>query len=160
MLAAQRQVDLSKIPLFHANSKKDCFTAEEWVERVQRAKDAGTWDDVTTTTYVYNAMRDGALTWYRTLKWSNVDNDNWAAVKQAFLEAYGTTHTSRTTTTALHELKQNSDSVIDYYTKVVEAMSDLQALLPDGALGRPAVPFEPEMLAIAEFRDLDQAIKD
>ena len=159
VVAAQQQVDLSKLPLYHANSKKDVFTAEEWVERVQRAKDAGNWNDNLTTSYVYNALREGALTWYRTLKWSNVNNQVWADVKQAFLEAYGTTHTSRTTTTALHELKQNSDSVIEYYTKVVEVMSDLQALLPPGGLGQPAVGIKPEIAALQGFNGLANDIK-
>ena len=63
VLATQQQVDLYKLPLYHANAKKDLFTAEEWVEHVQRAKDAGTWNDVTTTSYVYNTLREGALTW-------------------------------------------------------------------------------------------------
>ena len=160
LLAAQREVDLSKLPLFHANAKKDTFTAEEWVERVQRAKDAGTWNDVVTTSYVYNALREGALTWYRTLKWSSVDNRDWAQVKQAFLEAYGTTHTSRTTATALQDLKQNNDSVIDYYTRVVEVMSDLQALMPAGTLGAPANPYPPEIAALGGFNALADAIKD
>ena len=160
LVAAQQQVDLSKLPLYHANSKKDTFTAEEWVERVQRAKDAGVWNDVLTTSYVYNALREGALTWYRTLKWSNVDNTDWNAVKQAFLEAYGTTHTSRTTTTALQDLKQNNDTVIDYYTKVVEVMSDLQALMPPGTIGAPALTFAPEIVALAGFNALADAIKD
>ena len=148
---AQRQVDLSRLPLYHANHKKDVFTAEEWVERVQRAKDAGTWNDAATTSYVYNALREGALTWYRTLKWSNVDNQVWAEVKTAFLEAYGTTHTSRTTATAINDLKQGTDSVIDYYTKVVEVMSDLQALMPPDGLGRPDVLFSPEIRALAGY---------
>ena len=148
---AQRQVDLSRLPLYHANHKKDVFTAEEWVERVQRAKDAGTWNDAATTSYVYNALREGALTWYRTLKWSNVNNQVWAEVKTAFLEAYGTTHTSRTTATAINDLKQGTDSVIDYYTKVVEVMSDLQALMPPDGLGRPDVLFSPEIRALAGY---------
>ena len=158
-LAAARQVDLSKLPLFHANPKTDAFTAEEWAERVQLAKDGGPWDDALATSYVYNALRDGALTWYRTLKWSNIDNRNWAEVKQAFLEAYGTTHTSRTTATALNELKQGNDSVIDYYTKVVEVMSDLQALLPPNGLGLPTTPYPAEITAVAQFRDLREEIR-
>ena len=32
VLNAQRQVNLSRLPLYHANPKKDVFTAEEWVE--------------------------------------------------------------------------------------------------------------------------------
>ena len=160
VIAAAQQVDLSKLPLYHADAKKDAFTAEEWVERVQRAKDAGTWNDVTTTSYVYNALRQGALTWYRTLKWSNVNNQVWADVKRAFLEAYGTTHTSSTTTTAINELKQNNDSVIVYYTKVVEVMSDLQALLPPGALGVPEVPFPAEIRNLAGFVGLADDIKN
>ena len=159
LLEAARQVDLSKIPLFHANTKKDVFTPEEWIDRVQRAKDAGTWNDATTTSYVYNALREGALTWYRSLNCSGVNNTIWAEVKTAFLKAYGTTHTSRTTTTTINDLKQGSHTVIDYYTKVVEAMTDLQALMPPNALGRPAVLYRPEIQAVDQFRAVPENIR-
>ena len=75
----------------------------------------------------------------------------WDQVKKAFLEAFGTTHTSRTTATAINDLKQGTDTVIDYYTKVVEVMSDLQALMPPGGLGRPDTLFTPEIRALAGY---------
>ena len=35
VLAANQQVDLPKLPLYHTNAEKDVFTAEEWVEQVE-----------------------------------------------------------------------------------------------------------------------------
>ena len=45
-LENQRQVELSKLPLFFGS--KDQFTAEQWVERIRRAKDSARWNDIGT----------------------------------------------------------------------------------------------------------------
>ena len=42
---------------------------------------------------------------------------------------------------------------------VVKVMSDLQALLPPGGLGAPAVPFSAEIQNLAGFADLADVIK-
>ena len=64
---AQRQVDLSKIPFFHGDVKQDQFTPEQWIDRVNRARVAGNWNNEKTASYLYNSFRDKALTWFRTL---------------------------------------------------------------------------------------------
>ncbi len=41
---AQLAVEQSKLPLFHADPKKDQFTADQWLERFENARTAGNWN--------------------------------------------------------------------------------------------------------------------
>jgi len=90
-----RQAELSKLPLFHGDRQKDVFTAEQFVVRVQRSKDSSHWTDGQTITFVYNALRGGALTWFEALERSDVNIAVWNNVKTALLEAYSITRTSQ-----------------------------------------------------------------
>ena len=56
LLAAQRQANESKLPLWYGDSRKDVFTPDEYIERLERAKDAGTWGDPQALSYVFNAL--------------------------------------------------------------------------------------------------------
>jgi hypothetical protein len=41
---AQLAVERSKLPLFHADPKKDQFTGDQWLERFENARAAGNWN--------------------------------------------------------------------------------------------------------------------
>ena len=41
---AELAVEQSKLPLFHADPKKDQFTADQWLERFENARTAGNWN--------------------------------------------------------------------------------------------------------------------
>jgi uncharacterized membrane protein YgcG len=128
---AQRQVDLAKLPFFHGDTKKDQFTPEQWLERVERAKLAGAWSDRRTSSYLYNAFRDGALKWFRTLMMIGADNTAWAEIREEFRLAYGTATSAKITITSFHELKQRrNDTVTDYYATVGEAVCNYLKQIP------------------------------
>ncbi len=55
-----RQSELAKLPLFSGDGK-DQFTAEQWIERVSRARTTSAWTPDQTNTFVYNALRGNAL---------------------------------------------------------------------------------------------------
>ncbi len=57
----------SKIPLWHANKKKDVCSAEEWIQSVEKVFRGSDHNDVTKMDLVVNALREGALTWFHTL---------------------------------------------------------------------------------------------
>ena len=57
---AHRQSDLAKLPLF-AGDSKDTFSAEQWIERIDRARTASNWNDGQTMAFVFNALRANAL---------------------------------------------------------------------------------------------------
>jgi len=53
---AQLAVEQSKLPLFHADLKKDQFTADQWLERFENAQTAGNWNAERTKSYMYNSL--------------------------------------------------------------------------------------------------------
>ncbi len=58
---AQLAVDQSKLPLFHADPKKDQFTGDQWLERFENIRQASNWNEQRTKqrtkSYFYNALR-------------------------------------------------------------------------------------------------------
>ena len=158
-LENQRQVELSKLRLFFGSKDKDQFTAEQWVERIRRAKDSVRWNDAQTMSAVYNALRSKALAWFESLCRSNIDQDVWADFLKAFLEAYSTTKTSRTTTLNLADLRQGSNEcVVDFYPRVIRVIDDIEAMTP-AQFEAPANPFPPEFLAVAAFVAVPAGVK-
>ena len=96
LVAAQQQVDLAKLPLWFGEPSRDTFLAEQWVSRVQNARDAADWNDQKTLSIFYNAMRGEALLWFEGLTRNGVNKNVWNDVKKEFLEAYSYTRSSRT----------------------------------------------------------------
>ena len=158
-LENQRQVELSKLPLFFGSKDKDQFTAEQWVERIRRAKDSARWNDAQTMSAVYNALRAKALAWFESLRRSNINQDVWEDFLKAFLEAYSTTKTSRTTTLNLADLRQGgNECVVDFYPRVIRVIDDIEAMTPAN-FAAPAAPFPAEFLAIQAFVAVGAAVK-
>ena len=148
---AHRQSDLAKLPLF-AGDSKDTFSAEQWIERIDRARTASNWNDGQTMAFVFNALRANALLWYDSLRRTGVDRDNWAQFRDAFLESWSTTRTARTATVNLADLRQGqNESVVCYYPRVVKAVDDLEALIPLGAFPIPATPWPAAFTEVDEF---------
>jgi hypothetical protein len=50
---AQLSVEQSKLPLFHAEPGKDQFTGDQWLERFEKCRQAGNWNEACTTSYFY-----------------------------------------------------------------------------------------------------------
>ncbi len=76
-----RQADLAKHPLF-SGDKTDIFTCEQWISRVQRAKDSSGWNNARTMTYVLNALRGSAFAYTRSINLAaGVNIDDWDSFK-------------------------------------------------------------------------------
>ena len=90
LINAGRQLDLARIPVW-SGVKDAVFTPEQWIDRIEKAKgaNAGAWTNDTTMSYVYNALRGDALTWYEALPTLGYDNADWDDFKAAFLRTYG-----------------------------------------------------------------------
>ena len=150
-----RQADLAKLPFF-TGAKSDVFSCEMWVQRVQRCKDSSNWNDATTMTYVFNALRGEALEWTRTLNRSSVNVDEWNSFKKGLLYAFSAVRTSRTTTVNLANLLQNqAERVVSYYTRVVNTVNDLEGLSPNVAI--PAEPWTAAFQAVPQLMGLPVA---
>jgi hypothetical protein len=119
------QADLAKLPFFTGT-----FTCEQWIARVQRAKDTSGWDDAHTMTYVLNALCGSAFAWTCSINRSTkVDLNNWNSFKAGLLNAFSIIRTLRTTTINLTSLLQGtSDGVTDYYIRVFDAVNDIEAM--------------------------------
>ena len=160
LLAHQQQAELSKLPLFFGSRDKDNFTAEQWVERVERSKASARWNDVQTMAAVYNAIRGKALKWFECLKRSPVDPNVWEDFKGAFLASYSTTRTSRTTTLHLADLRQGpNEPVVDFYPRVESVISDIESLAP-AHFEPPATPFPAEITGLQGYAGVPNAVKE
>ncbi len=159
LIAAGRKVDLSRLPLW-SNARESAFTAEQWVERIDRARTAGPWDAATTMSYVFNALRGDALTWFDALPTLGYQQDNWDNFKEAFLRTYGTTRTVRTAALNLTDLRQGAtEPATRYISRVIKVISDIQSMAPAN-LPIPAAPWTAPVLAVNGFVALTDAQKD
>ena len=158
---ALRQAELAKIPIWTGSKSVDQFSAEQWIERIQRAKDASGWNDAQTMSFVFNALRSDALLWYDSLKRSGVDQNIWVDFRTAFLQAYSSIRTTRSTIVNLADVKQQpNESVVAYYPKVVKAIDDLEALVSPAGFTPPANPYHADIVALAGFNALPNNIKN
>jgi len=159
LINAGRQVDLSRIPLWSANKEKDSFTAEQWIERIQKARVAGNWTEPATMSYVFNAMRGDALTWYDALPTLGYNNEEWNSFKEAFLRTYGTTRTVRTAALNLSDIRQAANEpAAKYIARVIKIITDLKAMAPEH-IPEPAQPWTAAVSAVADFVALTAAQK-
>ena len=145
-----QRAELAKLPFFSA-SKSDNFTCEVWVERVDRNKATSNWDDATTMTYVFNALRGEALEWTRTLNHRpSIDPTNWNSFKKGLLAAFSTVRTSRTTTINMSNLQQgHTEKVTTFCTRVVNTVNDFESLHGPAPIGDN--PWTGPMQAIPEL---------
>jgi hypothetical protein len=152
-----RQADLAKLPVF-SGDPKDQFSAEHWIERIQRAKTSSGWTDDQTNTFIYNALRGNALLWYDSLRRTGINRDDWAQFRTAFLESWSTVRTTRTATVNLADLKQGqNESVTAFYPRVVKAIDDLEALVPGNAFPMPATIWPQAFTDVAAFMNIPVA---
>ena len=146
-----RQSNLAQLPTF-SGDPKDLFTAEQWIERVDRARIASDWDAVHTSTFIYNALRGNALLWYDSLRRTGIDRDDWDQFRIAFLESWSAVRTTRTATVNLSDLKQGqNEPVTAFYPRVVKAIDDLEALIPGLAFPLPNPVWPQAVLDVAGF---------
>ena len=154
-----RQSELAKLPLFSGDGK-DQFTAEQWIERVSRARTTSAWTPDQTNTFVYNALRGNALLWYDSLRRTGINRDVWDEFRPAFLESWSTVRTTRTATVNLADLKQGqSEAVTTFYPRVVKAVDDLEALVTNGVFPLPAVVWPDAVNNVPEFVALPVAVR-
>lgn len=155
-----RPGEVTKLPLWHGNPSKDTFLPLQWVERVEKAKIAGTWTDDQTMAFVYLALRQNALIWWDSLKRSGVSTLIWDEFKAAFIQGYATTRTARTAIVNLDVKQQQQETVLDYYSRIVKAVDDLEALLP-AARRVPGVNlFHADILALEGWGAAPEASKN
>jgi hypothetical protein len=147
-----RQADLAKLPLF-SGDKTDIFTCEQWISRVQHAKDSSGWTNARTMTYVINALRGSAFAYKPSINLaSDVDINNWDSFKAALLDSFSAVRTSRTTTVNISTLIQGqNERVINYYIRVADSINDMASLKKLNQQRVPQNPFGPILGALPKL---------
>ena len=137
---AGRQIEAGRLPLW-SGSNDTTFTAEQWVQRIQKAATAGNWNDEVTMSNVFNALRGDALIWYDALPTIGYNPDLWDDFKTAFLRTYGTVRTVRTTALNITDIKQGAtESAAQYMARVIKIIDDIKFIAPAN-LPVPATPW-------------------
>jgi len=132
---AQLAVEQSKLPAFHADPKKDQFTADQWLERFEIARSAGNWNAERTKSYLYNALRDGALSWFRMLKVVGIDIDDFQAVRVAFMQNYGSQTNNRIVITDFTKMKQSKDETVQqFFVRIGDIAYNYDLKKPNAAI--------------------------
>src|SRR5574343_1038206 len=125
LINAQNQVELGKLPLWYGDKKKDYFTAEHYIKRIQKSKDAAGWDDQTTCNYLFQALRGQAVHWVDAMEEDGGMNvANWNEVKARFLKTYGTTITERTACANIKLNQGATETVNDFFSRCSLALQE------------------------------------
>ena len=127
LVNAQNQIELGKIPIFFGDKSKDAFTAEHWIERIELSRTTAPWTDVQCINYFYQALRGNAVKWWAFIKDNGVNMTQWAAVREKFLAAYGTTVTERSAVANLRLQQLPKETCADYAGRVTMAMREHNA---------------------------------
>ena len=132
----------TELPLFYGVKSKDSITAQNLINRVEKAATIATWDNARKLLEFYMILRDKALAAYEGLPDLGIADDDWDAVKDWFLSTYEIKYTPKTTCTNFAELIQRQgETVHDYFLRVQEAFKRMVQSQPD-AIGtvREAAP--------------------
>lgn len=114
------------LPLFFGRKERDTITAKLLTERVDTAGGIAAWDAARKCAEFNLILRDRAVIWWHSLDDSNIDKQDWEAVKTEFLESYEPKFTAKTTCTNFQELVQKQgETVLDYYLRVQEAFTKM-----------------------------------
>lgn len=162
-LNAQQQVELQKIPLFFGDSTKDVFTVEQFMDRIDRAAVTvvPNWQPQRRCAVLQNAVRGDALLWMDTAEMRHGRGilTNWVELRAAFIRAYSKFKTTRCQMAIFNNLNQQSnESVTKFHTRVAKAIIDVRSL--DDPCPPLDDPFPAEMMALDEFDDVDDAVKN
>ena len=61
---SDEDIDFLRLPIWHADDKRDTLTAKQWTAYVQKAKELFHWSDDVTMKCVANALVGQALSWF------------------------------------------------------------------------------------------------
>lgn len=159
-LNAQAQVELQRIPIFHGDTSKDIFTADQFLDRLERAALAipgAEWQPPRKITAFVNALRGDALTWFEAAR-EHVNIEDYTELADAFRQAFSPTRTTRTTVAILHDLVQKkNEGVVKFYSRVTKAIRDIRTLEADC----PVIdnPFPAAFTDLGGFNDIPNDVK-
>ena len=151
---------VTRIPIWTGEGT-DLFTPDQWLARVEKARQATNWNDEQTMSFIYVSLRGEALEWYDCLQRSGIVL-NYAGFIAAFRTSYASSLTARSATVKLHEVKQGTNErIVAYYARVLKIVTNLETLLPQ-AQRRPAgeLAFPAEIVALAGFNALAAGIRN
>ena len=107
------------LPCFNGE-KPFTITPEQWIQRVDNARQAGAWTAEQTMGFITSAITGDALKWYNSLKTRGIDQNHWDTVKQQIIISYGTQINATNVCKGISKLNQGSKSVLNYFSEVCE----------------------------------------
>lgn len=151
----RRSTDL---PVYYGVPQKETISARDLIERFEKTAEIAEWaTDKRKCEGFYLLLREEALIWWRSLKAHGVDQENWNAVKTAFLKYYEPKYTASTTCSNLQDLHQRpGEPVHRYYLRLFDALEKFRETQP--ALG--AVRHAPAVGVALAQADLVAAKKE
>ena len=131
---------------------KDAFTAEQWLVKIEKARQASGWHDQNTMSFICCHLRGEALLWYNVLKRSGI-KDTSTCSKPLFLHLLP--QLVQPQSVNLHNVKQNAhESIVQFYSRVIKALNDLEALLPATTRIHAAAAYPNALIALDGFAAL------
>ena len=150
---------VTRIPIWTGEGN-DVFTPDQWLQRIEKARVAAGWDDAQTMSFVYVSLRGDALSWYEVLERSGIAM-TYAGFAAAFRTSYAPALTARTAIVNIHEIKQGpAEKVVAYYTRVIRAINDIEALLPAAQRADARIALPDEIIALNGFNGLAAPIRN
>ncbi len=61
---SSEDIDMLRLPIWHADENRDTLTAKQWAAYVRTAKEFFNWTDEVTMKCVANALMGQALSWF------------------------------------------------------------------------------------------------
>lgn len=125
----------SDLPVYYGVPQKETISARDLIERLEKTAEIAEWaTDKRKCEGFYLLLREEALIWWKSLKAHGVDQENWNAVKTAFLKYYEPKYTASTTCSNLQDLHQRpGEPVHRYYLRLFDALEKFRETQP--ALG-------------------------
>jgi hypothetical protein len=162
VLEAARQARVGQLPLWFGEPKKDPYTAEGFINRVNVAREVLQWDENVTIRTFEISLRGAAIEWFRHLAWRGIPNFNlasWDDVSKEFISFYGLTRTARTTTTSLQDMAMKPDERPGEFANRVLGLIDDLSLLDPAATFNPAQTQHADVAALEGYDALADPIK-
>ena len=76
-IRAQTKTQIGLSLLCFNGEKPYTITPEQWIQRVDNARQAGAWTAAQTMGFITSAITGDALKWYKSLKTRGIDQNNW-----------------------------------------------------------------------------------
>jgi len=130
--AAAMERELYKIPYWYGEASRDSFTAEYWIQRVERIKTAARWNEETTASHALNSLRGRALFFlqHNEILYPSIKT-SWTDFKRHFTKAYGVVNRDTSRISNLNVVQAAHEDVRLFGYRVTMTVNEFYCGLPE-----------------------------